>query len=248
MKQLFIIFFTLSTYVAFAQSLSGTIYYTEEVKFQIDLPKEHAEMLKNMPTSQSSTKRLDFSENVSVYKNDKAAEDLSGESESGGAQIKMVLKRPESYIYCDLNKNEVLQSEEFFGKQFLINDKLDVKQWKMTSEQQIISDYPCIKATAETDGKTIIAWYTPKLKLQNGPDGLAGLPGAILRVEMNDGKRTVTATKIDLKPIDKSTLLKPTKGKEVSRDEFKKIRDEKLKEMGATSGSGAKIIIREERN
>ena len=80
-----------------------------------------------------------------------------------------------------------------------------------------------------------------------GPGEFADLPGLILEISMANGDRTVVADKVELKTPDKKAIEKPTKGKSVTRAEFNKIRDEKMKEMGATPGGGGgtmKVIIR----
>jgi hypothetical protein len=58
----------------------------------------------------------------------------------------------------------------------------------------------------------------------------------VLAVEMNDGDRKLEAIGIELKPLDKNVIKKPTKGKKVTRDEYQAIVAEKLKEMGVEEG------------
>ena len=57
------------------------------------------------------------------------------------------------------------------------------------------------------------------------------------------------ATSIESLP-EKFEFVKPDKGKKVNRAEYDKIREEKMKEMGAVNGkgTGVKMIIREERH
>ncbi|PKP29480.1 MAG: GLPGLI family protein, partial [Bacteroidetes bacterium HGW-Bacteroidetes-17] len=52
----------------------------------------------------------------------------------------------------------------------------------------------------------------------------------------------IIAESIDLKPIDKELISKPKKGKKTTREEFKKIVEEKTKEMGGESGGGTFIM------
>jgi hypothetical protein len=63
---------------------------------------------------------------------------------------------------------------------------------------------------------------------------------------MAGGDRTVVADKVELKAVDVKLIEKPSKGKTVTREEFNKIRDDKMKEMGAEPGGGGtmKVIIR----
>ena len=69
----------------------------------------------------------------------------------------------------------------------------------------------------------------------------------ILAVDVNDGSRLITATSVDLNPPDKSAFKKPKEGKKVTREQFKKIVDEKMKEMGAEGGTGQHVVIKIQR-
>ena len=44
------------------------------------------------------------------------------------------------------------------------------------------------------------------------------LPGMILQLDINDGKRTITATAIDQVLTDPAILIKPKEGKKVSAE------------------------------
>ena len=68
----------------------------------------------------------------------------------------------------------------------------------------------------------------------------------ILQVDVNDGLRTITATEIKLDSVDTTVIVAPNKGKEVTPEEFEKIREEKMKEMGMQHGgpaSGQPVFI-----
>ncbi len=47
-----------------------------------------------------------------------------------------------------LNERQLLQEQEFFGKQFLVKDELKTLEWKMGTETKQIGQYTCFKATA----------------------------------------------------------------------------------------------------
>lgn len=50
--------------------------------------------------------------------------------------------------YKNVKNEEVLQEQEFFGKQFLIKDELTKLDWKMENESRQIGQYLAFKATA----------------------------------------------------------------------------------------------------
>jgi len=87
------------------------------------------------------------------------------------------------------------------------------------------------KAEEKEDVKTleVTAWYTPQLPVSSGPDSYWGLPGLIL--ELNAGRTTMLCTEIVLNPSDALEIDKPTKGKEVTREEYNVIIKEKTDEL-----------------
>ncbi len=76
---------------------------------------------------------------------------------------------------------------------------------------------------------TVTAWYTPEIPVSMGPGEYNGLPGLIL--EISADKTTILCSKITLNPQNKATIKEPTKGKEVSQEEFAEILKEKMEEM-----------------
>lgn len=77
--------------------------------------------------------------------------------------------------------------------------------------------------------KTITAWYTPEIPVNQGPDSYWGLPGLIL--EVNDGVTTILCTKIAINPKEKIEIKAPKKGKAITQQEFNDIMMKKMKEM-----------------
>lgn len=88
----------------------------------------------------------------------------------------------------------------------------------------------------EPKTETITAWYTPMIPASHGPDEFGGLPGLIL--ELNTRNTTMLCTKVVLNPKEEITIEVPSKGKEVSREEYANIVEEKGKEMMERYGGG----------
>lgn len=84
----------------------------------------------------------------------------------------------------------------------------------------------------------IVAWYTPMIPASHGPDEFGGLPGLIL--ELSTSNTTILCTKVVLNPKEPVTIEAPVKGKEVSREEYTKILEEKGKEMAERFGRGGR--------
>lgn len=82
----------------------------------------------------------------------------------------------------------------------------------------------------------VVAWYTMQIPVNQGPAEYWGLPGLIL--EINADKTTILCSKIVLNPTEKGTIKRPTKGKEVNKEEYTKIVKKKTEEMRANFRRG----------
>jgi GLPGLI family protein len=67
------------------------------------------------------------------------------------------------------------------------------------------------------------------------------LPGMVLEVNINNGEQVITALSID-KQVETALIVKPKDGKKVTDEEFNKIVEEKLKEMGVEGGRPGVVI------
>ena len=174
---------------------------------------------------------LTYSDGKSLFERD---EKLSDES--------MITSN--STVYVDYKAGQQVTQEEFMSRKFLISEPLQASQWHLQNEQRNIAGRKCSKAiivseTNKTD--SIVAWYSPETPIPAGPMGYCGLPGLI--VELNMGGILFTLTEI--KVIDTPVEIKaPTKGKKVSREEYVKLMDQKMKEYGVDNNSegGLKVI------
>jgi GLPGLI family protein len=145
--------------------------------------------------------------------------------------------RPNRVVYKNLALDTMVDSRDFMQKQFLITGPPQVRKWKIGTKQKEILGYHCLEASVQMDSATfIVAWFTPQLSISNGPSDYQGLPGMILGIDINEGTRMVTATEIQLDSVDTAVIVAPDKGKEVTPEEFEKIREEKMKEMGMQRG------------
>jgi GLPGLI family protein len=70
-----------------------------------------------------------------------------------------------------------------------------------------------------------------------GPGKYHGLPGAILMISVDDGKREIKALTVELEAIEKDLIKAPNKGKKVTEEEYVEIQELKMKEMAETHGS-----------
>ena len=242
--------------MATAQKTSGVILYTETIKLQFEMEGGNADMKKMIPPEQKSTKILMFNEKASLFKNANAAgsDDIEIKHEEDGNDFQFVMKVPEVVQYSDFDNSTWVRAEEFFGRNFLVSGDYKNMNWKLTGEQKQINEFICQKAELQDTTQQVVAWFTPQIPVPGGPGRFGNLPGLILDLEMDGGNRSIKVSKIELQAVADSELVRPTKGKAVTAEEFEKIRAEKLKEMGIETdgkpgGGTVKMIIRtEDRN
>ena len=227
-----------------------------------DRKKQIAERMKN---AFEKTYVLTFNKEESIYKEE---EKLEAPGQGGGFRM-MMGNFSGGKQYKNVKNHQLLQEQEFFGKQFLIKDSLSKLEWKLGSETKHIGKYLCMKATAvkkvdeldfrsfrrrnnnqNEDGDkakdstatkdlmdeievpkeiTVTAWYTPQLPINQGPGEYWGLPGLIL--EVNADRTTILCSKIVMNPSEKEEIKIPSKGKEVTKQEYNDIMKKKMKEM-----------------
>lgn len=239
---------------AFSQNNEGTVQFSEIVKLKIEVPEgmDEAEFRKMMPEEQKADKVLLFNANESLWSDAPDQKpggkdvDINHETDEGNMRMDIKIQRPENYQYRNIADGERIESTEFFGRFFLIKETPKKMKWKIGAEQKKIAGYLCQKAVLQDTTRQVEAWFTTQLPLSFGPAEFADLPGMILEVSIDNGARSYVAEKVELKALDKKAIQKPTKGKSVTREEYTKIRDEKMKEMGAEPGGGGmmKVIIR----
>ena len=75
----------------------------------------------------------------------------------------------------------------------------------------------------------IEAWYAPQIPVRHGPLDYWGLPGLILEVSADN--TTMLCSKIVLNPDEIIEFEAPSKGKEVSKNEYQNIITDKMKEF-----------------
>jgi GLPGLI family protein len=282
LKLVTLITIALTSSISFAQEFQGKAYYQTKTSMDLDQwggremsPEQKKRMEERMKSFLEKEYILTFNKSESVYKEDEKLE-APGSGRGWGGMGSSFSGGPK---YKNVKTKELLQDQEFFGKQFLIKDELKGLEWKMGTESKQIGQYLCFKATAikevdqfdwrsmrrrgnnsdenkeakkekdstkngdEADANSnnpmseieipktieIVAWYTPQIPINQGPDDYWGLPGLIL--EVNADRTTILCTKIVMNPEEKEDIEKPEKGEEVTQAEYTAIITKKMEEM-----------------
>ncbi len=138
-----------------------------------------------------------------------------------------------SIIYQDLTSKEKVSTDRYSGKEYLISEKLEKYDWKITNEKKTIGKYMCRKAILELEHDDteihvighehihhIEVWFTEDISVEHGPSGYWGLPGLIL--EVKEGSTHILLDKIVF-DIDSFVVKPPTTGEKVTREGFKEL-------------------------
>ena len=201
------------------------------------LPPDRQDMKDMIPQFNVSMYELTFAGDESIYQVQKQEELPPTSTTAPGGPPGMRFGRANRIVYKNLAENNMIDSRDFMQKQFLLVGEPIARKWKIGTKQKEILGHNCMEASFRADSVTaLVAWFTPQLSISNGPADYQGLPGMILQVDINDGQRLLTATEVMLDSVDTSIIVAPTKGKEVTPEEFEKIREEKMKEMGIQHG------------
>jgi GLPGLI family protein len=224
--------------IVFGQN-EGRIVYEIKVNVHRTLPKEREAMKDMIPEFRTSQDQLAFNESASLYS--PIIEDEEEETQAGGGRV-MRFQRPQVEIYIDQANSRRVMLQEFMGKNYLIEDSIQVRPWKFGNETKTINGYECKQAMYynEERKQNVVAWYTDKLRPFLGPENFNTLPGAVLMVDINDGERMITAKSIDLRSLKKSELKVPTGGTKTTEAGFRKMMNEQMERMRANGG----VIIR----
>jgi GLPGLI family protein len=92
----------------------------------------------------------------------------------------------------------------------------------------------------------VVAWYCPEVETQAGPENFFGLPGLIMKVDVDNGFMVMTALSIE--PMNKQVVKAPTSGKKITREEYRKMMEQQFQGMrppGGGQGGNRMMIIQQ---
>jgi GLPGLI family protein len=227
----------------FAQQTSGVIVYDQVISIDIeghDLPEGIAAM---MPKEQKFEKVLYFSPEATLYENSDKSEDAQKqEFKQDNMEIHIDRNIPDEKTYTDIKNKRVVEQKDLMGRMFLVSGNMEPEKWKFTGRQKKILDLPCMEAVTASDKDTIIAWYTPNIPVQAGPEHISGLPGMVLEANMGTMIHLL-AKRIEPGADVAKKIKEPSKGKKISAEDFAKLQKEKEEEMRKQYGGKGNVII-----
>jgi len=223
-----------------AQPIQGTIYYERKIDVRRRIDDEQMKAM--APKFQIGQYELLYRDSLCVYR--AAPKDESPDpfdNQSGGNHIVIRFGGPgeNAILFSNLSCGKLFEQNTLEDVQYVITDSIRPLPWKLSADTLSILGHLCKKATAISprNQAPVIAWYCEDIPLPIGPDHYAGLPGAILQVDMDNGFVVFTATGFSRDPDPKS--LKIPAGKLITRAAFEKKMDEV---MGPADSKGRRII------
>ncbi|WP_242202785.1 GLPGLI family protein [Aestuariivivens insulae] len=140
------------SFISYAQNnFQGKAYY--ESKTTIDMSnfggrqlseERKKEIADRMKSALEKTFVLTFNQVESLYKEE---EHLEAPGQGKGMRFGM-MGNTGGNLYKNVKLHQLLQEQEFFGKQFLVKDSLQTLDWQLGAETKTIGQYTCFKATA----------------------------------------------------------------------------------------------------
>src|SRR5690606_1873704 len=135
-----------------AQNISGQAFYESKTTVDLDAfgqgREMNEEMKKTVATMMKSalekTYVLTFNKDESIYKEQ---EKLDAAPMNPGFKMMLGSFTPGAQ-YKNLKTGQIVEENEFFGKQFLVTDSIKTLDWQLTKESKTIGQYIAFKATA----------------------------------------------------------------------------------------------------
>jgi len=243
-----------------AQEFQGQAFYFSKSKMQLGswgarMSEAQKKQIQNRLKGRlEKTFVLTFNKEEAVFKEEAKADAISGATDSWGGNF----SRGEQYK--NVKNNTLVQKQEFYGKRFLVKDKLQPIEWKMSSESKLIGKYMSFKATALIPTSEL-TWYEfswsdirsnttqkdadvkkPEVRM-TGVEAWYTLDIPVshgpaeywglpgLILEVSAGNTTMLCSKIVINPTQEIKIEAPEKGKEITKDDYQATIQRKMVEM-----------------
>lgn len=137
----------------------------------------------------------------------------------------------ENTVIQDIEKQQNSIEMDLFGSKIYIQDSIVKREWKITDSKRTLAGHVCRKAIWNKDDTTrIYAWFTVDIVPSIGPEGFAGLPGAILGLATEDGSIIYFAKEVEaMKPPEEKMIFAPKKDDLKTIDEMTAFLEKRFK-------------------
>jgi GLPGLI family protein len=151
-------FLLLTSFTPNVQEFQGQAFYVSKSKLELGSwgsrmsEAQKKEVEARLKSRLEKTYVLNFNKEESIFNEEDKLDAMSGATDSWGKNF------AQGEQYKNVKDNALVQSQEFYGKQFLVKDKLQTFAWKMGTESKQIGQYLCFKATASVPTSEL-TWY-----------------------------------------------------------------------------------------
>jgi len=158
LKFSFIAFILLFSFKPDTQEFQGQAFYFSKSKMELGnwgarmSEAQKKDVQARLKNRLEKTYVLNFNKEESVFDEEDKLDAISGATDSWGNNF----SRGEQYK--NVKENTLVQTQEFYGKKFLVKDKLQDINWKVGKESKQIGQYMCFKATASVPTAEL-TWY-----------------------------------------------------------------------------------------
>lgn len=244
MKNLLLGISMMMGFTAFAQE---KVQYME-IDYRMEMKLDADEIMKNVPAAWKAQVEeplrqeikngifMDYKLKTNGTESEyKLQEKINNDQTPAGLILQQITAMDKEALYKNISEKYYLKPVNA-GKSYLIKEELKDYKWKISKETIEIAGFPTYKATGElNDSTTIVAWYSPKLNIKDGPDRVWGLPGLVLKAEFNMAGTDILIDAVNVAVKEEEIKInKPTKGEVVTEEKFMadmKELQEKYKDM-----------------
>lgn len=152
------IFSILVSFTPSTQEFQGKAYYFSKSKMELGdwgarmNEAQKKEVYARLKNRLQKTYVLSFNKTESLFNEEDQVDAISGATDSWGNNF------TRGDQYKNVKENSLVSSQEFYGKKFLVKDKLQEISWNMGAETKTIGQYTCFKATASIPTSEL-TWY-----------------------------------------------------------------------------------------
>ena len=150
MKKLLPIFIVLFAFHGFAQEITGRAFYTSIITLdEPDLEAEEMDAELMQAIAEANKKgfhdeyELQFTQEESTFKK---LPKLEKPDPKNGFSASVSIIGNDKILYKNLKENKVIKETDIYGKEFLIQDNLEIPNWQLSKENKTIGEYVCFKA------------------------------------------------------------------------------------------------------
>ncbi|WP_426432395.1 GLPGLI family protein [Winogradskyella sp. HB-48] len=146
------------TYNKFNNDFQGQAFYISKSKMELGRWGDRLSEAQKKQIEARLKNRLEkeyiltFNKEEALFYEDEKLDAMSGATDSWGKNFSPGKQ------YKNVKTNTQIQNQEFYGKQFLVKDKLLDINWVLGKETKQIGNYTCFKATASIPTNEL-AWY-----------------------------------------------------------------------------------------